>query len=112
MIRSRTGLANILGSTKAGLILLKVIDRKDWAYTRVSPVFGSEYRQVSENLSEQVIVRGKTSHRNQDQAVVGGGRYCAAAVLHTEGPMQHPMQIFYQQPRLIALHACTSKPSA
>lgn len=57
MISSRTGLANILGSTEAGLIPLEVIDSEDWAYTRVSPFFGVEYRQVSQDLYEQVIVR-------------------------------------------------------
>ncbi|KAJ4386322.1 hypothetical protein N0V93_009216 [Gnomoniopsis smithogilvyi] len=56
-ISSRTGLANILGSTEAGLIPLEVIDREDWAYMRVSPVYGAEFRQVSEDLYEQVIVR-------------------------------------------------------
>lgn len=40
-------------------------DREDWPYMSVSPVLGQEYRQVSEDLYEQVIVRKPELHLYQ-----------------------------------------------
>jgi thioester reductase-like protein len=47
-----------LGSTECGLFpTLKPDDPLDWNYIHLSPVLGQEYRHVSDNLYEQVIVR-------------------------------------------------------
>lgn len=35
-------------------------DREDWPYLKVSPVLGHEYRHISGDLYEQVIVRDET----------------------------------------------------
>jgi thioester reductase-like protein/acyl-CoA synthetase (AMP-forming)/AMP-acid ligase II len=56
-INKKTRLLNCLGSTECGTFPVQLCDREDWAYLSVSPVLGCEYRQVSDDLYEQVIVR-------------------------------------------------------
>ncbi|KAJ3578218.1 hypothetical protein NPX13_g2342 [Xylaria arbuscula] len=53
-------LINCLGSTEAGVLPIQACDREDWPYLKVSPVLGHEYRHISGDLYEQVIVRDET----------------------------------------------------
>lgn len=57
IINIKTRLASVLGTTEAGVVPLDPADREDWAYMKISPVLGVEYRQVSDDLYEQVIVK-------------------------------------------------------
>jgi thioester reductase-like protein len=57
LITSKTKLLNCLGTTECGVLPLSLCDPEDWDYMKVSPVIGHEYRHVSEDLYEQVIVR-------------------------------------------------------
>ncbi|KAF2999575.1 putative secondary metabolism biosynthetic enzyme [Neopestalotiopsis sp. 37M] len=56
-LSSRTRLLNCFGTTETGVFPIQVCDREDWAYIKVSPVLGHEYRPVSDDLYEQVIIR-------------------------------------------------------
>jgi thioester reductase-like protein len=57
LIISKTKLLNCLGTTECGVLPVQLCDPEDWAYMSVSTVLGHEYRHVSEDLYEQVIVR-------------------------------------------------------
>ncbi|KAF7556428.1 hypothetical protein G7Z17_g1408 [Cylindrodendrum hubeiense] len=57
LISSKTRLLNALGTTECGFLPTQECDPEDWAYLSVSPVFGHQYRHVSEGLYEQVVVR-------------------------------------------------------
>jgi thioester reductase-like protein len=57
LITKKTKLLNCLGTTECGVLPVQLCDSEDWAYMRVSPALGHEYRHVSEDLFEQVIVR-------------------------------------------------------
>ncbi|CAM1502330.1 Fc.00g043140.m01.CDS01 [Cosmosporella sp. VM-42] len=57
LISSKTTLLNVLGTTECGVLPIQLCGRQNWAYMSVSPVLGHYYRQVSEDLYEQVIVR-------------------------------------------------------
>lgn len=58
LISTRTTLLNVLGTTEAGVLPHQVCSSaEDWSYMQVSPALGAEYREVSEGLYEQVIVR-------------------------------------------------------
>lgn len=56
-LSSRTRLLNCFGTTETGVFPIQVCDREDWAYIKVCPVLGHEYRPVSDDLYEQVIIR-------------------------------------------------------
>ncbi|KAI5917609.1 hypothetical protein F4810DRAFT_704756 [Camillea tinctor] len=56
-VSSKTRLMNCLGTTKCGILPFQLCDPEDWPYMKVSPVVRQEYRHVSEDLYEQVIVR-------------------------------------------------------
>ncbi|KAF2875490.1 hypothetical protein BDV95DRAFT_561998 [Massariosphaeria phaeospora] len=56
-IISKTRLVSCLGSTECGIFPICLCDLEDWAYMSFSPVAGLEYRPVSENQYEQVVVR-------------------------------------------------------
>ncbi|RYP68643.1 hypothetical protein DL769_005480 [Monosporascus sp. CRB-8-3] len=56
-LSSYTRLLNCLGSTECGTLPIQLCEPEDWAYIRMSPVLGHEYRHVSEDLYEQVIIR-------------------------------------------------------
>ncbi|KAM0813786.1 putative Acetyl-CoA synthetase-like protein [Seiridium cardinale] len=57
LVSTRTRLMNCLGTTECGIIPHQLCDPEDWAYMSVSPLLGHEYRPVSDDLYEQVIVR-------------------------------------------------------
>jgi thioester reductase-like protein len=57
LIINKTKLLNCLGTTECGVLPVQLCDPEDWAYMSVSTVLGHEYRHVSEDLYEQVIVR-------------------------------------------------------
>ncbi|KAI0018397.1 hypothetical protein F4780DRAFT_794633 [Xylariomycetidae sp. FL0641] len=57
LVATKTRLTTTFGSTEAGAMPTLFCDPEDWAYLRMSPLLGVEYRQVTENLYEQVIVR-------------------------------------------------------
>ncbi|RYP70035.1 hypothetical protein DL771_005726 [Monosporascus sp. 5C6A] len=50
-------LLNCLGSTECGVLPIQLCDPEDWPYISMSPVLGHEYRHVSGDLYEQVIIR-------------------------------------------------------
>ncbi|KAI0008847.1 hypothetical protein F4779DRAFT_418501 [Xylariaceae sp. FL0662B] len=52
-----TRLLNCFGTTETGVFPIQLCDYQDWPYISVSPVLGHEYRPVSDDLYEQVIVR-------------------------------------------------------
>ena len=57
LVSSKTRLLNCLGTTECGVLPIQLCDPGDWPYMSVSPMLGHEYRHVSEDLYEQVIVR-------------------------------------------------------
>ncbi|CRG84906.1 hypothetical protein PISL3812_02079 [Talaromyces islandicus] len=57
LIASKTRLISSIGSTECGLLPMQLNDPEDWAYHSVSPLVKHEYRHVSGDLYEQVIVR-------------------------------------------------------
>ncbi|CAN8104059.1 unnamed protein product [Discula destructiva] len=62
LLSSRTQVHSALGTTEAGImpgLVLVEKDASDWSYIGLSPALGAEYRHVSEDLYEQVIVRKK-----------------------------------------------------
>ncbi|KAI1147615.1 hypothetical protein F4825DRAFT_436823 [Nemania diffusa] len=59
LLSSHTRLLNCIGSTECGVFPVQLCDPEDWAYLKVSPVLGQEYRHISGDLYEQVIVRSK-----------------------------------------------------
>lgn len=65
LISARTRVLNCMGSTEAGPFPVQPCDREDWAYIRLSPVLGHEFRRVSDELYEQVIVRDPELERYQ-----------------------------------------------
>ncbi|KAK7745196.1 putative NRPS-like protein biosynthetic cluster [Diatrype stigma] len=64
-ISARTRVLTAMGSTEAGAFPVQPCDREDWAYLRISPVLGHEFRRVSDELYEQVIVRDPALERYQ-----------------------------------------------
>lgn len=65
VVSTRTRLMNCLGTTECGILPHQLCDPEDWAYMSVSPVLGHEYRPVSDDLYEQVIVRDPKLERYQ-----------------------------------------------
>jgi acyl-coenzyme A synthetase/AMP-(fatty) acid ligase len=65
VISSKTKLLNCLGTTECGVLPVQLCDPEDWAYMRVSPVFGHEYRHAFDGFYEQVIVRNPKYQRYQ-----------------------------------------------
>ncbi|KAH9896198.1 hypothetical protein F4778DRAFT_745468 [Xylariomycetidae sp. FL2044] len=57
LISTKTRLLNCLGTTECGVLPIELSDPADWAYMKVNPVLGHEYRHVTKDLYEQVIVR-------------------------------------------------------
>ncbi|KAI0144537.1 hypothetical protein GGR57DRAFT_325304 [Xylariaceae sp. FL1272] len=57
LLSSRTRLINCIGSTECGVFPIELCDPEDWPYLKVSPVLGQQYRHISGDLYEQVIVR-------------------------------------------------------
>lgn len=57
LISKKTKLVNVLGTTECGVLPIQHCDPEDWAYMGVSPVLGHEYRHISGDLYEEVIVR-------------------------------------------------------
>lgn len=58
IITTRTRLFQGMGSTECGIFPVQIPeDPADWPYIHVSPFLGQEYRPVSDDLYEQVIVR-------------------------------------------------------
>jgi thioester reductase-like protein len=55
LVSQKTKLANTLGSTESGMHPIEL--SQHWAYMTASPSLGHEYRHVSDDLYEQVIVR-------------------------------------------------------
>ncbi|KAJ8133450.1 hypothetical protein O1611_g163 [Lasiodiplodia mahajangana] len=60
LLSSHTRLLNCIGSTECGVFPIQLCDPEDWAYLKVSRVLGQEYRHISGDLYEQVIVRNKS----------------------------------------------------
>ncbi|KAI1813507.1 hypothetical protein GGS20DRAFT_553164 [Poronia punctata] len=56
-LSAHSRLINCFGSTECGVLPIEVCDSEDWAYVKVSPVLGHQYRHISGDLYEQVIVR-------------------------------------------------------
>ncbi|KAI1754102.1 hypothetical protein F4782DRAFT_495129 [Xylaria castorea] len=54
---TKTRVLNCLGSTECGALPGQFCDPQDWQYLRLHPSLGYEYRHVSDNLYEQVMVR-------------------------------------------------------
>ncbi|KAI1739540.1 hypothetical protein F4680DRAFT_466372 [Xylaria scruposa] len=54
---TKTRVFNCLGSTECGALPGQLCDPEDWQYLRLHPSLGYEYRHVSDNLYEQVMVR-------------------------------------------------------
>ncbi|KAI0547682.1 hypothetical protein F4679DRAFT_553684 [Xylaria curta] len=54
---TKTRVLNCLGSTECGALPGQLCDPEDWQYLRLHPSLGCEYRHVSDNLYEQVLVR-------------------------------------------------------
>ncbi|KAF2799236.1 acetyl-CoA synthetase-like protein [Melanomma pulvis-pyrius CBS 109.77] len=69
MVASKTRLLNCLGTTECGVLPVQLCDPEDWEYMSVSSMLGHEYRHVSEDLYEQVIVR--RSELEQYQGIFG-----------------------------------------
>ncbi|KAK3316404.1 hypothetical protein B0H66DRAFT_561211 [Apodospora peruviana] len=65
LISTKTRLMSCLGTTECGILPHVLCDPEDWAYMSVSPVLGHEYRHVSGDLYEQVIVRDPKLDRYQ-----------------------------------------------
>lgn len=57
LIAKKTRLLSCLGSTECGIMPIEIHDQTDWSYMSFSPALGCEYRSVSDDLYEQVIVR-------------------------------------------------------
>lgn len=58
LVSARTTMANVLGSSEVGLLPhLLPADPEDWMYMTFSPVLGHEFRPVSKELYEHVMVR-------------------------------------------------------
>ncbi|KAF2962888.1 hypothetical protein GQX73_g10685 [Xylaria multiplex] len=57
LLSSHTRLLNCIGSTECGVFPVQICDPEDWAYLKVSPVLGQEYRHISGDLYEQIIIR-------------------------------------------------------
>ncbi|KAI0973640.1 hypothetical protein F4678DRAFT_486821 [Xylaria arbuscula] len=53
----KTRILNCLGSTECGILPSQFCDPLDWQYLRLHPSLGYEYRHVSDNLYEQIMVR-------------------------------------------------------
>ncbi|KAI8945650.1 hypothetical protein F4801DRAFT_114075 [Xylaria longipes] len=66
---TKTRVLNCLGSTECGVLPSQFCYPQDWQYLRLHPSLGYEYRHVSDNLYEQVIVRDE--HRLQYQGIFG-----------------------------------------
>lgn len=71
LVSARTKLANVLGTTEGGVLPHHLCDPEDWAYMSLSPVLGHEYRPVSEDLYEHVIVRNPNPDLQVYQGVFG-----------------------------------------
>lgn len=71
LVSTRTRLANVLGSTEAGILPHHLCDPEDWAYMSLSPVLGHEYRLVSDDLYEHVIVKSPHPELRLYQGVFG-----------------------------------------
>lgn len=56
-ITKKTTLLNIFGTTELGMLLGLEVDRKDWAYVRPSVDAGVEFRHVSDDGYEMIVVR-------------------------------------------------------
>ena len=56
-IIKKTTLINFFGSTELGILQSLEVDQKDWAYLRPSIEAGVEFRQVSDDGYEMVVVR-------------------------------------------------------
>ncbi|TRX88461.1 hypothetical protein FHL15_010651 [Xylaria flabelliformis] len=54
---TKTRVLNCLGSTECGALPGQLCDPEDWQYLRLHPSLGYEYRHVSDDLYEQVMVR-------------------------------------------------------
>ncbi|KAF7540165.1 hypothetical protein G7054_g1534 [Neopestalotiopsis clavispora] len=65
LVSKKTRLMNCLGTTECGILPLQLCDAEDWAYMKVCPALGHEYRPVSGDLYEQVIVRDPKLERYQ-----------------------------------------------
>ncbi|KAH9983958.1 hypothetical protein F4779DRAFT_612381, partial [Xylariaceae sp. FL0662B] len=65
LISTKTRLINCIGSTECGILPIQLCDPEDWQYMRLNPVTGLEYRYVSEDLYEAVIVRDPKLDRYQ-----------------------------------------------
>ncbi|KAI0412489.1 hypothetical protein F5X98DRAFT_354643 [Xylaria grammica] len=59
LLSAQTRLLNCIGSTECGVFPVQLCDPEDWAYLKVSPVLGQQYRHISGDLYEQVIVRSE-----------------------------------------------------
>ncbi|KAI1293197.1 hypothetical protein F5Y03DRAFT_374470 [Xylaria venustula] len=66
---TKTRILNCLGSTECGVLPSQFCDPLDWQYLRLHPSLGYEYRHVSDNLYEQIIVRDED--RLQYQGIFG-----------------------------------------
>lgn len=71
LVSKRTRLANVLGSTEAGILPHHLCDPEDWAYMSLSPVLGHEYRLISDDLYEHVIVKSSNPELRRYQGVFG-----------------------------------------
>ncbi|KAI0424717.1 hypothetical protein F5Y09DRAFT_323623 [Xylaria sp. FL1042] len=61
LVSTKTRLMSCLGSTECGIMPCQVpSDPQDWQYLRIHPILGCEYRHVSDNMYEQVIVRNES----------------------------------------------------
>lgn len=57
LISTKTKLLNVLGTTECGVLPSVLGKPENWEYISQSPRLGQEYREVSEGLYEQTIVR-------------------------------------------------------
>ncbi|KAI1166564.1 hypothetical protein F5B18DRAFT_54086 [Nemania serpens] len=66
LVVTKTRLLSCLGSTECGALpAVLPDDPRDWQYLRLPPNLGYEYRYVSDNLYEQVMVRDEDRLRYQ-----------------------------------------------
>jgi thioester reductase-like protein len=57
LITTKTKLFNVIGTTECGILPMQDTAREDWAYMNFGSALGCEFRHVSEDVYEHVIVR-------------------------------------------------------
>ena len=64
-VAAKTKMINILGTTEFGAFPLEPVDSEDWQYFHFSPLAGTEFRHISDEQYELVVVREKRLQKYQ-----------------------------------------------